>query len=75
MAQTKLSKQQRAILAALAEQSPLAIKALNSLAVARSSVSRALSRLQERNMVERLQIIVGRRKIPAVRLTTNVPLL
>jgi hypothetical protein len=31
--------------------------------------------LQERNMVERLQIIVGRRKIPAVRLTTNVPLL
>jgi DNA-binding MarR family transcriptional regulator len=70
MTQTKLSKQQRAILAALREQSPLAIKALYEPKnlVARASTSRAISRLRDRNLVERVSIEYDRRRIPAVRL-------
>ncbi len=73
MVQTKLSKQQRAILAALEEQSPLAIKTLYEPKnlVARASTSRAISRLQDRKLVERVSIAHDRRRIPGVRLAGN----
>jgi DNA-binding MarR family transcriptional regulator len=73
MEQTKLSKQQRAILAALEAQSPLAIKTLYEPKnlVARASTSRAISRLQDRKLVERVSIECDRRRIPGVRLAGN----
>jgi len=73
MAQTKLSKQQRAILAALEAQSPLAISTFYEPKdlVARASASRAISRLADRKLVERVSIEYDRRKIPAVRLAGN----
>ncbi len=70
----KLSRQQKSILRKLEGTNGLPIShlykssALNLRAV-QASVSRALSRLQDRGLVERLSILgIGDRRVPGVRL-------
>jgi predicted transcriptional regulator len=64
-----LSTVQKEILALLSEQECITVRALfEHICRSRPALSRSISRLQDRGLVERVSLEVGRRKAPAVRL-------
>src|ERR1700686_1649748 len=78
MANSKLSKFQKLILAQLHGRDCITVQALREHFAAmtatsdktlRASLSRSLSRLQDRGLLERVSLQVGTRRAPAVRLT------
>jgi predicted transcriptional regulator len=64
-----LSTFQKEILALISEKECVTVRALfEHLYGSRPALSRSISRLQDRGLVERVSLEVGRRKAPAVRL-------
>ena len=70
MTHPKLSKLQKQILAELAGRDCVTVRALREHfpTTLRPSLSRAISRLQDRGLVERVSLQIGKRTAPAVRL-------
>ena len=76
MTHPKLSKLQKQILAELAGRDCMTVRALRERFAAttsrektlRASLSRAISRLQDRGLVERVSLEIGKRRAPAVRI-------
>lgn len=65
-----LSRKQRRILSILAEAELVRIRELrNRTGGSRSALSRSITRLQNRGLVERVSIQFGKRKMPALRLS------
>lgn len=69
----KLSKLQRQILTLLSDRDSVTVTALREHfpATLPASLSRAISRLQDRGLVERVSLVIGDRRAPAVRLATK----